>query len=191
MHLKKDLSKLVNFCVAILLLKMEGKKQHFRLIMLYYFKKGKNTTETHKKICAVHGEGAVTDRTCQKWFAKFCAGDFLLDNAPRSGRPVEVYSDQIETVIENNQCYTMREIANTLKISKSSVENHLHQLGYVNRSDVWLPRKLSKKNLLDHISTYDSLLKRNKNVLFSKQIVTGDEKWILYNNVERKRSWGK
>ena len=24
-----------------------------------------------KKICAVYGEGAVTDRTCQKWFAKF------------------------------------------------------------------------------------------------------------------------
>ena len=27
--------------------------------MLYYFKKGKNTTETHKKINAVHGEGSV------------------------------------------------------------------------------------------------------------------------------------
>ena len=39
--------------------------------MLYYFKKGKNTTETHKKICAVYGEGAVTDRTCQKRFVKF------------------------------------------------------------------------------------------------------------------------
>ena len=24
-----------------------------------------------KKICAVHGEGAVTDGTCQKWFVKF------------------------------------------------------------------------------------------------------------------------
>ena len=62
--------------------------------MLYYFKKGKNTTETHtKKICAVYGEGAVNDRTCQKWFEKFCAGDFLLDDAPGSARPVEVDSD--------------------------------------------------------------------------------------------------
>ena len=51
--------------------------------MLYYFKKGKNTTEMHKKICAVYGEGAVTDRTCQKWFGKLCAGDFSLDNAPQ------------------------------------------------------------------------------------------------------------
>ena len=29
-----------------------------------------------KTICAVFGEGAVTDRMCQKWFAKFCVGDF-------------------------------------------------------------------------------------------------------------------
>ena len=29
--------------------------------MLYYFKKHKNATEMQKKICGVHGEGAVTD----------------------------------------------------------------------------------------------------------------------------------
>ena len=93
----------------------------------------------------MYGEGALTDRTCQKWFAKFCAGDFLLDDAPGLGRPVKVDSDQIKTIIENNQCYTTREIADRLKISKSSVENHLHQLGYVNHFDVWVPHKLSEK----------------------------------------------
>ena len=71
--------------------------------MLYYFKKGKNATEMHKKICALYRESAVTDWICQKWFAKFRAGDFSLDNAPRSGRTVEVDSDQIETLIESNQ----------------------------------------------------------------------------------------
>ena len=41
---------------------------------------------THtEKICAVYGEGAVTDRMCQKWFSKFPARDFLLDDAPQSG----------------------------------------------------------------------------------------------------------
>ena len=54
---------------------------------------------------------------CQKWFAKFCAGDFSLDNAPQLGRPVEVDSNQIETLIENNQCYTMWEIPDLLKVS--------------------------------------------------------------------------
>ena len=67
----------------------------------------------------------------------------------------------------------------------------MYQLGYVNRFDVWVPRKFSAKYFLDHISACDSLLKRNENVPFLKQIVIGDEKWILYNNVEWKRSWGK
>ena len=157
---------MVKVYVAILILKMEEKKQHFRHIMLYYFKKGKNATETQKKICAVYGEGAVTDQTCQKWFAKFHAGDSSLDDAPRLGTPVEVDSNQIETLIENNQRYTTREIADILKISKSSVENHLHQVGYVNRFDVWVPYKLSEKHLLDCISACKSLPKHNENVPF-------------------------
>ena len=92
----------------------------------------------------MYGEGAVTDQTCQKGFAKFCAGDFLLDDAPWLGRPVEVDKDRIETIIENNQRYTTQEIANILRISKSSAENHLHQLGYVHHFDVWVSHNLSK-----------------------------------------------
>ena len=107
--------------------------------MLYYFRKVKNVTKMQNKICAVYGEGAVSDRTCQKWFVKFRAGGFSLDDAPQSGRPVD--SNQIETLIENSQRYTMRETADILKISKSRVENHLHQLGYVNHFDVWVPHK--------------------------------------------------
>ena len=98
---------------------MEGNMQHFKHIMLYYFKKGKMQLKHTKKICAVHADGAVTDRTCQNWFARFHAGDVSLYDAPRSGRPVEVSSDQIEILIENNQCYTMQSVANILKISKS------------------------------------------------------------------------
>ena len=56
---------------------------------------------------------------CQKWLVKFCAGDFSLDDAPWSGRPVEVDSNQIETIIENNQHYTTQEIADLFEISKS------------------------------------------------------------------------
>ena len=54
--------------------------QHFWHIMLYYFKKGKNTTETQKKICASHGEGTVTDQTCQKWFVQNITRDIEVKN---------------------------------------------------------------------------------------------------------------
>ena len=48
-----------------------------------------------------------------------------------------------------------------------------------------------KKSPFDHISTCYSLIKHNENVLFLKQMVTGNEKLILYINVEWKRLWGK
>ena len=79
----------------------------------------KNAIETQKKICAVYREGGMTDGICQKWFAKFRAVDFLLVDAPWSGRPIEVHSNQTKTLLENNQRYTMWELANILKISKS------------------------------------------------------------------------
>ena len=41
------------------------------------------------KIYLVYGEDTVTDWMCQKWFVKFWAGDFSLDDVPQSGRPIE------------------------------------------------------------------------------------------------------
>ena len=63
--------------------------------------------ETQKKIYSVYGEGAVTYQTRQKWCVKFLAGDVSLDDAPESGRPVVLDSDQIETLIESHQNSTM------------------------------------------------------------------------------------
>ena len=69
-------------------------------------------------ICSVYGEGAMTDRMCQSGLLSFML-DFLLDGAPWLGRPVEVDSDLIKTLIENDQPYTMWEIAYIPKTSKS------------------------------------------------------------------------
>ena len=63
--------KIGEFSVPILILKMEEDTRFWHSI-LYYFKKGKNTTEMQNKICEVNGEGAVTYQTCQKWFAVLC-----------------------------------------------------------------------------------------------------------------------
>ena len=110
----------------------------------------------------------MTDQMHQKWFAKLHAGDFSLDKALRVGRPVEVDRDKMETLTENNQHYATQDIPDILRISKSSIESHLHRLDYVNQFEVWVSHKLSKETLLDLISACNSLLKCNKNVLFLK-----------------------
>ena len=94
-----------------------------------------------KTIYAVYGGGAVTEGTYQKWFAKFPAGGISLDNAPQSGRPARVDSDQIETLVENNQHYATLEVADLLRILKSSID--LHQLSYINGFDVWVAHKFT------------------------------------------------
>ena len=60
---------MVNFCADILILNLEENMQqrNFLRIMLYYFKKGRNATETPKKISAV-----------QKWFVTFLGTTDIL-----------------------------------------------------------------------------------------------------------------
>ena len=50
-----------------------------------------------QKDCVVDGEGAVTEQTCQKWFAVLHAANFSLKDSPKSARPVKVDSDKIQT----------------------------------------------------------------------------------------------
>jgi len=108
-----------------------------------------------------------------------------LEDRECSGRPAVVDDDQILILIENNPRHTTRDIAEKLHISRMSVIRHLKTLGYINRYDVWVPHNLTEKNLMDRISICDSLLKRNENNPFLKRIITGDEKWIVYINVEK------
>ena len=76
----------MNICVAILILKMEESMQHFGILSFIISRKVKTQLKCKKKkFCAMYGEDAVTDRVCQKWFVKFCAGDFWLDNASLFG----------------------------------------------------------------------------------------------------------
>ena len=68
-------------------------------ILCFIISRKVKSQQMQKKICAVCEEGPVTDRMCHKWFEKFHTGDFLLDDAPRSGRSVEGDSDPIKTLI--------------------------------------------------------------------------------------------
>ena len=74
---------------------MEEKTNIFGILCFIISRKVKTQLKCRKKICAVYGEGAVTDQTCQTWFGKFHAGDFLLDDAPLLGQRVVVDSNQI------------------------------------------------------------------------------------------------
>ena len=55
---------------------MYCKNEHFRHILLFYFRKRKNAAQAAKKLRDVYGEEALKDRQCRNWFDKFRSGDF-------------------------------------------------------------------------------------------------------------------
>jgi len=122
------------------------------------------------------------------WFARFKGDDFNLEDQERPSRPSTTDENQIKTLIENNPRYMTCKLVEMLNMSKSTFHGHFVKFNYINRFDVWVLHDLMEKNLMNRISFCNSLYKRNEETPFLKQVVTGDEKWIIYNNVERKRS---
>lgn len=49
--------------------------------------------------------------------------------------------------------------------------------------------KLEAQQLARRVEICEVLLKRNEEHLFLKQIITADEKWVMWNNTVRTRSW--
>lgn len=126
---------MVNFSIAILILKKKRKEKNIFNILgaSYTFKNGKNANETQTK------------DWCSVWrcnvdeHIRVACGSFVLEVSyifmPHSLQ-TSLSWYQIDILIDNEQHYTTWERANTLKISKISVENHLHKLGYINCFDV-------------------------------------------------------
>ncbi|GFU96820.1 histone-lysine N-methyltransferase SETMAR, partial [Trichonephila clavipes] len=114
---------------------MESDKQHFRHILLFYYRKGKNAVQARKKLTDVYGEGLLTVRQCQNWFAKFRFGNFNVEDAPRSGRPVEADKAAIKALVDANRRITTREIRIELLPDNTMINSEVfycHQLDKLN-----------------------------------------------------------
>ena len=65
-------------------------------------------SKTARVTCAVHREGAVTERSARHWHARFKNGNFDLNDAPCSGRPVEFDEGRLIQPMHENCRLTRR-----------------------------------------------------------------------------------
>ena len=124
----------------------------------------------------------MTERQCQNWFAIFRSANFNPEDAPCPGRPLEADVDKIKSLVDANLRKIIREIAERLKCVKRD------RLGLISKLDIWVPHVFTYRNLLCRINDCDTLIRHQRKDPFLKRMVTGDEKWVVYNNVKRKRS---
>lgn len=95
----------------------------------------------------------------------------------------------MRSAVEENTRTTVRELAEDLNVSKSTISTHLTAIGKVKKVDSWVPHDLTEKQQKTRMQICSSLIIRNKIDPFLSRIITCDEKWIVYNNRRRSAQW--
>ncbi|GJQ72378.1 hypothetical protein Trydic_g3461 [Trypoxylus dichotomus] len=85
-----------------------------------------------RKIRTTFGDDAVTDRTEQKRFKKFCSRDLSLIDEARSGKPKVINNDDLKQLVETDSSTTCLELTEKFNVTDERIHLHFHQLG-----DTW------------------------------------------------------
>ncbi|GFV79521.1 histone-lysine N-methyltransferase SETMAR [Trichonephila clavipes] len=99
---------------------MSEEKVHLRHCMSFKFQKGNNPMEANRGLCDVFEEEAVTTRTCQRWLAKFCLGDFSFKDESISGKPSGESNEVLHKKIRTNPTLTSTETGLKLGIYQNT-----------------------------------------------------------------------
>uniref|UniRef100_A0A0N5BIQ3 HTH_48 domain-containing protein n=1 Tax=Strongyloides papillosus TaxID=174720 RepID=A0A0N5BIQ3_STREA len=164
-------------------------KRDICAIMLYEFKHGTNAAKTTQQIKETLGENVVSASTVQRWFMKFRESSEDLENKER-GRPETVLdNDELRKAVEANPRATIRELAEELNVSKTTVSDHLKQIEKRKKLNKWVPYDFNNYQKLRRFEICFSLILRNKNNPFLNRLITCNEKWIIYDNRKRSEQW--
>jgi [histone H3]-lysine36 N-dimethyltransferase SETMAR len=169
--------------------KINISRREIRVLLLHEFRLGHKASEAANKICSTMGPDVLSIRTAQLWFDRFRNGNYELDDQPRSGRPLEVDIDQLKQLVEQDPRLTTRCLAEQLGCSHTTVEKHLADLGKRWKYGVWIPHELSSYQLQSRVDICMDLITSHRNNQWLRNLITGDEKWVLYVNHTHRRQW--
>ena len=110
-------------------------------------------------------------------FQKYLFQDAHVGNGSQ-GSGIDCNEEAIRGPLSKNARQNTLELAEASEIPKSTVHYN----------NVWIPHILTEKHFLTRVTACVSLLSRHKELSFLNRIVTGDEKWISYNNVVQKEA---
>ena len=104
---------------------MDGKISEQRVYPKIRAQLGFPPTEIHADLQKYYGNRALKYATVCKWVRRFNDGLELIENDPRVGRPVSIFTEKnvatVKTLIEEDARYTMQEIKELSGIHSSSV----------------------------------------------------------------------
>ncbi|UYV79010.1 SETMAR [Cordylochernes scorpioides] len=152
-------------------------KHNLREALLFCFNLKKSATDGHRLLCEAYGKHALSIKSCEYWFWRFKSGDFDTRDKERGGRPIKFEDAELEALLDEDSSQTQEELAETLGVTQQAISNRLKVMGMVQKQGIWVPYELKPGNIERRICT-----------VFLHRIVTGDEKWIHYDNPKRRKS---
>ena len=166
-------------------------KVFLRRVLLHHFNMKKTVAESHRILVEVYGEYALAERTCQKWFARFKSGDFGLEHEERPGQPKKFEDEELEALLDEDCCQTQEDLAESSGVTQAAISKRFKAAGYIQKQGNWFPHEPNPRDVERRFCMSEMLLERHKKKSFLHRIVTGDEKWIHYDNPKRKKSYVK
>jgi len=103
--------------------------EQIRVCICYEYKLSNSAAEAIGNIMQIWGADSVIERTVQRWFVRFRAGDFNLEDKPRGGRPSSIDNEVLKEQIESDSSQTVREFALILNVQHKTIENKLRRIG--------------------------------------------------------------
>jgi histone-lysine N-methyltransferase SETMAR len=132
--------------------------------------------------------------TIKEWAAEFKRGRSSLEDDPREGRRSSATTpeiiEQVHDMVLDNGRMKVREIAETIGISKECVGYILHEeLDMKKLCSRWVPRLLTADEKRTRMKISEQCLERlNKNKTdFVRRFITMDETWIHHYTPESKQ----
>ncbi|KAL4113550.1 hypothetical protein QTP88_017159 [Uroleucon formosanum] len=163
-----------------------------RACIKFYFKIGKNATETFELIKLAFGDLVLSRCVTFDWFKRFKEGRIFIEDDHRPGRPSTSKTNDTITLVRDkiisDRRLTVREVTNEVGISIGTCHSILSdELGMKRVSAKLVPKLLTEEQMEHCIEVCLDLKNRVSNdPSFIKSIISSDETWVYGYDPETK-----
>jgi len=110
-------------------------------------------------------------------------------NEERGKSPKKFKDSELQALLDEDGAQTQQQLADQLNVTREVVSIRLKSMRKIQKMEKWVPHELNERQQENRKTICEMLLARYKRKSFLHRIVTGNEKWMYFENPKRKRSW--